>query len=228
MGGLVFLAGLESEDRKALASHAHRHALRAGDALFRRGEPGDRMHVVVDGRIRVFVDDAIAGQATLALLGPGDCVGELSLLTGRPRSATAVASTAATTLAVTRDAFIAWLQEHPAASLTLLETVSMRLRRTADAMTDIIFPDQAQRLAKLLETLAEIESRAHPVPDGEVRIAISQAELAEILGIGRETVNKHLRALELEGCIARGRKAVTIVDRGGLRRMWLAGPVTGS
>jgi CRP-like cAMP-binding protein len=153
----------------------------------------------------------------VALLGPGECVGDLALFDNQPRSATAIASQPTRTLVVTRTSFSRWLAEHPKAAFALLETLSLRLRRTDEALADFAFSDLSTRLAKRLLDLDD-ERRVlagRGTKDGH--IAITQGELASMLGVSRESVNKQLNAFAREGIIALGRGKITIRDAGALR-----------
>lgn len=169
--------------------------------------------------MRIAMLAASGEEATVARLGPGECVGDLSLLDGRPRSASATASQATKTLVVTREHFRRWLSERPQAALALLETLSLRLRRTDEALADLAFLDLPQRLAKRLLGLAEEQAAAatKDAPAREARLRVTQSELASMLGVSRESVNKQLNAFAREGWIALGRGAVTVKDAGALR-----------
>ena len=212
------LARLPEAEVRALASHGQVHEHRPGTVIFQQGDPGDSLHIVVEGSIRIVVLSASGVEATVALLGPGECVGDLALLDGRPRSASAIAARPTKTLVVTREAFRRWLGERPLAALALLETLSLRVRRTDEALADLAFLDLRQRLAKrLLDLAARYPEEGGPSADG-VRIRITQAELASMLGVSRESVNKQLNAFAREGWIGLGRGVVTLKDQDGLRR----------
>ncbi|MBK6664381.1 MAG: Crp/Fnr family transcriptional regulator [Thermoflexaceae bacterium] len=216
---LPLLARLPRDDRQALATRARLRSYPSGTTIFREGEPGDSMHVIVEGRVSVSVSNGAGGEATIASVGPGDCVGELSLLDGRPRSAAAIAATATKTMVVTRDSFVEWLAERPPAALALLETLSLRLRRTNEAMSDLIFLDLPHRLAKQIISLADLQQRLREgAPGGSLRIAVTQGELAAMLGVSRESVNKQLNVFQRDGLIALARGAVILTDDAGLRQ----------
>jgi CRP-like cAMP-binding protein len=200
------LARLPEADLKALASRGRVRSYRAGAVLFREGDPGDALYVVVEGNVRVAVLSAAGEEATVALLGPGEFVGDLALLDGRPRSASAIAHRATKTLIVTREHFRRWLAERPKASFALLEALSVRVRRTDEALADLSFLGLPQRLAKRLLNLSV----------GPERVPITQAELASMLGVSRESVNKQLNQFAREGWIALGRGSVSVLNRGAL------------
>lgn len=213
------LARLPEAELRALASRGRVHSYPVGAVIFREGDPGDSLHVVVEGGVRIAVLSPAGEEATVALLGPGECVGDLALLDGRPRSASAIASQPTKTLIVTRDDFTQWLSQRPRAALALLETLSLRVRRTDEALTDLAFLDLPQRLAKRLLDLAagHPEVRAKSQLSAGVRLRITQSELASMLGVSRESVNKQLNLFAREGWIVLGRGSVTLTDTEALR-----------
>lgn len=207
------LARLPEAEIRALASSGQVHEHRAGELIFQEGDPGDSLHIVVEGGVRIVVLSPAGEEATVALLGPGECVGDLALLDGRPRSASAIATQPTRTLVVTREAFRRWLGDRPLAALALLETLSLRVRRTDEALADFAFLDLPQRLAKrLLELAARHPEMGVRSEDGDTRIRVTQAELASMLGVSRESVNKQLNAFARRGWISLRRGAVTIKD----------------
>jgi len=215
------LARLSTEDIRALAARGRTRRHEAGAVIFREGDPGDSLHTVIEGSVRIAVASAAGDEATLAMLGPGDCFGELALLDGRPRSAGAVAASPARTLVVSRDAFVEWLRERPAAALALLETLSLRLRETDQSLADRTFLDLPQRLAKRLVELVRAHPEVHApsAGDGLVHLRVTQANLAAMLGVSRESVNKQLSAFGREGWVSMRRGRVIVHDVAALRAL---------
>jgi CRP/FNR family cyclic AMP-dependent transcriptional regulator len=207
------LARLPDADLQALASRGRIRRFAAGAVVFREGDAGDGLYVLVEGRVRLTMLSGAGGEAILASLGRGECLGEMALFDGKPRSTTATAAEATKTFMVSRDDFVAWVSERPAAALALLETLSLRLRRANEHMTDLVFLDLSQRLAKELVRLAAADG-AHRA----ARIQVTQSELASMLGVSRESVNKQLNQFAREGWIKLSRGAVTILDATALRQ----------
>jgi CRP-like cAMP-binding protein len=214
------LARLAEDDLRALSGHGRVHSYRAGSTIFREGDPGDSLHIVVEGNVRIAVLSPNGEEATVAMLGPGEFVGDLALLDGKPRSASAVASSATKTLVVTRNDFSDWLNSRPNAAFALLEALSLRVRRTNEALADLAFLDLPQRLAKRLLDLAAVhfEGQARSQGTPGVRLRITQSELASMLGVSRESVNKQLNLFAREGWLQIGRGSVTLTDMDILRR----------
>lgn len=211
------LARLPDEDVSLLASRGRVRRYNAGTTIFHEGDPGDALYVVVDGRVRITRLSGSGSEATLAIVSKGDCFGEFALLDSRPRSATATAQMPTRTFVVSREDFREWVRQRPEASLALLETLSLRLRRTDEAITDLMFLDLPHRLAKHLLGLA---AQLGDTPPGRrTRIQVTQGELASMLGVSRESVNKQLNQFSRDGWITISRGAVTIDDAEALRLM---------
>jgi CRP-like cAMP-binding protein len=203
------LTRLAEEDLRALAARGKVQRHPAGAVIFQEGDPGDSLHIVIEGDVRIAVLSGSGEEATVAMLGPGEFVGDLALLDGRPRSATAIASRPTKTLVVTRDDFARWLGQRPRAALALLEALSLRVRRTDEALADLAFLGLPQRLAKRLLMLAS--GRSGGAAPG-VRLRVTQSELGSMLGVSRESVNKQLNRFARQGWIALGRGSVTLHD----------------
>jgi CRP-like cAMP-binding protein len=213
---LPLLAKLPHEDLRSLAAIARVQNFRPGAVIFRQGEPGDSLHAIVEGEVRIDVVSPSGAETTMALMGPGECFGELAILDGRPRSANAIAVHPTKTLVVTRADFIHWLADKPRSALLLLETLSIRLRSTNEAFIDLAFFDLAHRLSRRILRLAEPRDSAGR-PHASARIVITQSGLASMLGVSRESVNKQLGAFAHKGWIELGRGYIEVKDQQSLR-----------
>jgi CRP-like cAMP-binding protein len=220
VGQVPLLARLAPEDLRALAARGRTRRYEPGAVIFTEGDAGDSLHIVMEGKVRVAIGSEAGEEAVLAVLGPGECLGEMSLLDGRPRSATATAPEGARTLIVPRAAFAAWLTEHPRAALALLETLSGRVRQSNARMGDLAFLGLAQRLAKrLLELTGDTHGSPGSGPHAPEKLRVTQAELAAMLGVSRESVNKQLSVFARRGLVTLGRGSVTLADATGLREV---------
>ena len=215
---LPLLAKLPHEDLRELASIARVQNFRTGAVIFRQGEPGDSLHAIVEGAVRIDVVAPGGNESTMAVLGPGECFGELAILDGRPRSANAIANQPTKTLVVTRADFIHWLAVKPTSALLLLETLSLRLRSTNESFIDLAFFDLGHRLARRLLRLAEPKDQMGLARPGS-RISITQSALASMLGVSRESVNKQLGVFAHKGWIESSRGLVEIREPRALREL---------
>lgn len=208
------LARLPTDDVRSLANRGRLRRFKPGDAIVREGEPGDGLFVILEGAARIVVSSPTGDEATVAHLGPGECIGEFAVLDGLPRSATAIATAPSSAVSVSRDDFRAWLAERPTAAFALLEELSLRLRRANQGLADQLFLGLSQRLARRLVMLAA--TQGVPATSGGARIRITQAELASMLGVTRESVNKELQAFAARGWLRTSRGAVTVLDSNAL------------
>ncbi|HCX86248.1 MAG TPA: Crp/Fnr family transcriptional regulator [Micrococcales bacterium] len=185
--------------------------VRRGDVLFREGEQGDRFWVILAGKVKLGHTAVDGRESLLAVLGPGEIVGELSVYDPGPRTATATILAPTTFLELEHTRFVRLLEEHPALGRQLLRSLAQRLRRTNSALADLVFSDVPGRVAKALLDLAARFGR--PVSNG-VRVPhdLTQEELAQLVGASRETVNKSLAEFSSRGWIQLDGRAVVLLD----------------
>ncbi|HEX8001766.1 MAG TPA: Crp/Fnr family transcriptional regulator [Mycobacteriales bacterium] len=211
-------AGLPDAAWTSLASRLSSRVVARGEALFREGDDGDELHVIVDGKMKITRSSSDGRENAIAILGPGDLLGELALFDSQRRGATATAVNDTTLASLSRPDFHAWLAEHPSVSLELLRALAARLRQTNEAMADLVFTDVPGRIAKTLLGLGD--RFGSPTGDGGVRVAhdLTQEELAQLVGASRETVNKALSDFATRGWIRLDGRAVVLLDRERLAR----------
>lgn len=212
-----FFRGMPPGTIDRLARHARPIAYRAGERIFARGDDGRGMMAVVSGSVRIAVaSHETATELVLNLIGANEVFGELALLDGGPRSADAVAMTNCEVLLLERRDFLAVLADEPAVAVRLLAVLGQRLRRTSEQLQETRFAGAEQRLAKALLALAE-----GPGADArrDARVLITQRELGHMVGLSRESTNRHLRAWQAAGHVALEPGACTVRDRAALRRL---------
>lgn len=211
-------AELDDDAYAALAGRLRRDHLARGKDLFREGDHGDALHVVVEGKVKICRTAPDGRENVLAILGPGDLLGELSIFDTRPRGATATAVVDSVLATLLRDDFHEWLGEHPRVSYDLLRALAVRLRQTNEAMADLVFTDVPGRLAKTLLGLAERFGTA--ADGGAIHVAhdLTQEELAQLVGASRETVNKALADFATRGWLRVDGRAVLLLDPDRLAR----------
>jgi CRP-like cAMP-binding protein len=198
-----------------LAQIASLRRLEDGQLLFQQGDEGDALFAVVDGLIRISVVGRGGKAFTLALMEPGDVFGEIALLDGLSRTATAEAAADSLLLVIERAAFLAVLERDGRLARHIIELLCDRLRENTDRLSEFAFLDLGARLAGKLQALAIAHGR--DTQDG-VRIALklSQTELAEMLGVTREAINKQLKAWSKQNLLRVERGFITVIDKAGL------------
>ena len=204
-------AALDEDAAAALRSCMSDVKVARGRTLFNEGDPGDRLYVVTGGKIKLGRTAADGRENLLAILGPGEMFGELSLFDPGPRTATATAVTDTSVLGLGHDELEPWLTGRPEVAAQLLAALAQRLRRTNEAMADLVFSDVPGRVAKALLDLArrfgvQSEDGLHVTHD------LTQEELAQLVGASRETVNKALADFASRGFLRLEARAVVILD----------------
>jgi CRP/FNR family transcriptional regulator/CRP/FNR family cyclic AMP-dependent transcriptional regulator len=190
-----FFAGVRQEDLTSLAAACRPRHYRRQQIIFYRDDPGDTLHIIQSGEVRIILTSPDGDEILLALMRPGDFFGELSLLDGLPRSATAVANEPTETLTLARDGFLRVLEQSPQMAHQVILALSSRLRRTDLLLGDSAFLDVPTRLVKRLLDLAHTQAGRVSLK-GPQTIRVTQSELAAMVGATRESVNRELRALE--------------------------------
>ncbi len=209
-------AELGADDLGALAAAMRQRQYRAGEPVFREGDPGTALYVIEDGEVKIVLGSSEGKEVVLSLLGRGDFFGELALLDGQPRSADAVTTAASRLWILERDHFLRLLAEQPRFAAALLAAMSRRFRRTDQLVHDAAFSDVRTRLIKVLLELAQ--SRGKPGPGGVVITSrLTQSDLANMVGATRESVNKWLRYYTQRGFLRHGRGQMTLVNPQALR-----------
>lgn len=182
-----------------------------GHQVFSEGDVGDRLYIIVAGKVKVGRRTFDGRESLLALMGPADMFGELALFDPGPRTSTVTALTDVQAMTMDRAALRMWIHQYPEIAAQLLQVLARRLRRTNDTMTAMIFTDVPGRVAKQLIGLAQ----RYGVRDGAaVRVdhELTQEELAQLVGAARETVNKALGDFVQCGWIRLQGKTVFIDD----------------
>ena len=192
--------------------------LAGNQVLFLKGDEGDALYGVLDGRIRISSGDADGKEIILNIIDPGDIFGEIALLDGKPRTADASAMAASQLFRVQRSDFLGLMAAEPRLTQHLLEMVCDRIRKTSEMLEDSAFLDLPARLAKRLLSLAKYygDSSQETALTG---IQISQAKLGQLMGTSRESINKHLQYWRGRGWITLGRGRVTIEAPGALENL---------
>jgi CRP/FNR family cyclic AMP-dependent transcriptional regulator len=204
-------AALDDEAANALSTSMVELRLDRGQVLFQEGDRGDRLYVVTSGKVKLRRTSADGRENVLAIIGPGEMFGELSIFDPGPRSSTAAAITDATLLELGQVEVRAWLVDRPEVAESLLRQLAQRLRHASETMADLVFTDVPGRVAKALLDLARRFSRQE---GDHVRVDhdLTQEELAQLVGASRETVNKALADFATRGWIRLDARSVILLD----------------
>lgn len=194
-----------------VARGLRRRRFRRNEVIFHQGDPGDSLHIVATGAVKILLPSAEGEEAIIATVRPGDFFGELALLDGAPRSATAEALEVSETLVLSRDVFRDLVANDPRLRDALLTGLAHELRRLTGHVEELHFLDLAGRLAMRLTRLAR---EADPHARGEVRLdwPFTQSDLAAMIGGTRQSVNKLLSGLLDDDLVSIERDTLVITD----------------
>lgn len=202
---------LDAEAALALQKSMVPQTIKRGNTLFQEGDPGDRLYVVTEGKIKLSHASGDGRESVLMVLGPGDMFGELSLFDPGPRTATAVAVTDSQVLGLGNTDLNPWLAGRPEVAQKLLQALAHRLRRTNETMSDLVFADVPGRVAKALLDLGE-KFGSKTEAGIYVNHDLTQEELAQLVGASRETVNKALADFVSRGWLKLETRSVELID----------------
>jgi len=211
-----FLAALSVDEADALRTAGVRRTYPANVTLLHQADEAGPVVVLLGGRVKIAVSDG-GREAIIGVVGPGELVGELAAIDGGPRSTTVTTLEPVDALVVPRSDFSALLDRRPRIALVILRTVARRLRyadaqRAQFATLDVV-GRLSQRLMELSERFGTEEERGI-----EIRLPLSQEELASWVGASREAVSKAFHLLRSLHIVETGRRRVTVLDLGALER----------
>lgn len=204
-------SALSDEESAALRASMTQVKVSKGHTLFKEGDEGDRLYVVIEGKLKLGTASIDGRENLLSILGPGEMFGELSLFDPEPRTATATAVTDAKLLALAHDQVIGLVTAHPQTSLELLRRLAQRLRKSNEILADLVFADVPGRVAK---AIIDLGTRFGQKKDDGfyVNHDLTQEELAQLVGASRETVNKALADFASRGWVRLEPRAVVVLD----------------
>ncbi len=208
---------LDDGARRTLAPEIVPRSYWKGDLIFSQGDRGESLFIVAEGLVKLSLTSVEGAEMVLATLRPPSVFGELALLDGGARTASARALQATTLLALTRPSFMRLLLDNPRLADALHRSLGTIIRRTLQQASDLVFLDLPTRLAKLLLALAQEEGKEI---EGGVRLDldVTQTTLAGMVGGSRPSVNQALRAFQERGLLELRGREILIRDIERLRR----------
>jgi CRP/FNR family transcriptional regulator, cyclic AMP receptor protein len=202
-------ASLSDADHQDLMAVARKRTFRAGEVICHRDDPGQVLYIIKEGKVKISLISPDGQEISLVVFGPGDCVGELALLDGEPRSADVIALERVECYTLQRSDFHKTVMKNPTIAIHVLEVLSRRLRRMNKQVEDLIFLDVYGRVAKKLLELAD--EHGQPTDEGTlINVRLTQQELASMVGASRESVNKVIGYFTDKQYISTDRHKITI------------------
>jgi CRP/FNR family cyclic AMP-dependent transcriptional regulator len=197
---------------ESLADRCGLRRLDKGEIVFNRGDTGDQLFIVGQGSVALSVSGADGGEVVFAVLYPPTSFGEMAVVDGGPRAATASARQRTVLVTVPGAVFRSLLAEHPPMALSLMRAFSTIIRRVDEHAVDLVLVDLPGRVVKFLLTAAGVSqpepASSAPVP---VNLRLTQTEMARLVGGSRQSVNRVIGSLEESGAIIRSGTRIVAV-----------------
>jgi len=183
-------------------------------SIFAKGDPGSSLFAICRGTVKICAPSVDGRDAVFNLMGKGDIFGEVALLDGRPRTADAVAITDCELFVIERRDFLPLVREEPEIALRLIDILCARLRRTTEQAENLMFLHLPGRLARTLLRLSDGNGLAC-----ERKVAVTQKDLGNIIGMSRESTNRQLRIWEEQEWVRLERGGIVILSAKALERV---------
>ena len=194
LAGLTLFADLEAQQLEQIAQRVQRRTFALGVTLFHQDMPGTMMYMIETGSVRVISIGRTGQELTLNVLGPGEIFGELSILDGQQRSATAITLVPTVVWLLSQADLKEFMSKYPPVNQAMIQILVERVRATARRLEAMTFQDVLGRLA--FELLSLADRSGQPYEQGiEITIPLTQVDLASMVGATRESVNKAVSVL---------------------------------
>lgn len=218
LASISIFEGLEPTVLELLLGLTRTRDLGAGEILFRKGDPGNQLYGILEGRLRVSGVGEDGEEVIFGLLDPGEVFGEIALLDSSPRSATVEALEPTRLLSLHREEFLPFMEAHPRVAVRLAAILADRLRKLSTLLEDTLFLTLPSRVAMNLVALAK--AVRSETPDGvSFDISLPRTKLAEIAGNSQEDLVQQLRDWEQRGLVQVEHGVITISSLEGLESL---------
>ena len=200
---------LTEEELEALAPILRRRTFHRREALYRTGDPGDRLHVIEQGFVKIVVEMYTGDQRIIDVLGPNCCFGELAIVDGGPRRWMVRALGPVSTVSIPLERVRHLMYSHPEMVDRVLVAYRSRIAMLMDLLADLTFLSVRERLARRLLDLGRRYGRQE-VQGVALEVPLVQEDLAALVGTTRSSVNAALRQFEEQGVISLRRRQLAI------------------
>lgn len=215
---LPLFANLNDAELTALAKDFTARRFQHGETIFFQGDPGQALYLIEAGRVRIYVQDDRGQETSVIFYSAGDIFGELAVIDGLPRSASAIAADETIVHVLSRERLRAHLLVSPQLAYNFMQALAVRVRYSTLQVGNLTLHDVPVRLARKLLELAQGHGRV--TADGvKIDMTLTQSDLASLIGATRESTNKALGHLKREGVIRMEQNQITIIDPDALREM---------
>lgn len=214
LSSISFFQGLQTAEIEEISGIVRVRNCSKGEILFLEGDPGNGFYVVVSGRVKIYKESPEGKEIIIHICGPMDHFGQVAVYGGRTFPASAQAISGSTLLFLPRDEFRGKIAGNPDLALSMLASLSLRIRHVTTQLENLALKEVPGRLAAYLLYLQEKQSDSKTVS-----LAISRGELASLLGTTPETLSRILARLEDEGFMSVKKRSITIHDNPGLEEL---------
>lgn len=209
---LALFANFSDSELEHLVGTGVTRVFKAREMMFHEGDPGGSMYVVLSGRVKVSSFSADGREVVLNFAGPGEVLGEITLLDGGPRTASACPLEPTRTFHLARKDLLPILQRNPSVALHIITVLCERLRQTNRMVEDTVFLAAAPRLARAILRLLEAHGQAEG--DGwRLNMRLPQSTLGAHVGLMRESVNRQMRAWQEGGVLKTDEDGLLVMRR---------------
>ena len=219
LADIQLFEGLTPDQLDWVAQRAHRRVFSAGANVLTIEQPGEAVYIILHGTVKIHVEQGDGRDVILAILGAGDLLGEMSLIDSIGRSASALTLENSLMLWMDKQTFNYLLDEFPPVARNLVRILSARVRLSDQLIHALATLDVYGRVARQLLAFAERYGR--PTADGEIRIpiALTQGDIADLVGASRKRVNQVMVAFKGQGLIGTdGEGHISLYDSKGLAK----------
>ena len=193
---VALFSGLTDTQIDRLAAGSVRRSFPKGRTIVAEGEPSQSLYVLLSGRAKVQRSDTEGKEVILAVLGPGECFGEMSLIDEAPRSASVITIESCDFMSINKESFKSVLVSTPEISMRIMKGLVKRLREADKKIETLALLDVYGRVARVLLDFSEQVGM-----DRIVRSKLPRQEIAKMIGASREMVSRVMKGLEVEGYI---------------------------
>ncbi len=214
---VVLFSGLSDSELRKLETLVEERSFRKNEVIFHAQEPGTSLFVIKRGRVKISMNDKGGREIILGILEAGDFFGEMSLLDSEPRSATVSSLEPCQALILSRDQFLQFIPRHPEVVMKMLTTLSLRLRKTDEKVGRLVFADAYEKVASGLMEIIE-EQKIQLDIGTEVPLSLTRKELADLVGLSRETLTRVIADFQKAGLVRIERRRIAIINPAKLKR----------
>lgn len=208
------LALLDDDEQRDVLTAARRRRFKRNEVVFHDGDPGDTLHLVVEGHFAIRITTPLGDQAMIRVFGPADYFGELAMLSSGPRRGSAISLDGGETLSLHREDFQRLRERRPKINELLTDALVAEVRRLSAALIEALYVPVERRVWLRLIDLVELYAGDPPVV-----IPITQDDIAQLAGTTRPTANRVLRVGEEQSVLRLARGRIEVHDQAALRRL---------